>query len=178
MTRPRTTVGERRPLVVTATLPAPEQAWLDAWRAEFYPPERNHLVAHLTLFHALPGEERETIAAELEAVAARTPPLPARADRLRFLGRGVAVEVDAPALVALRDDLAAKWAGRLTRQDEQPLKPHVTVCNKVTPGRAREVERELHARLVARSFALGGLALHEYAGGPWIAVRAWAFAGL
>ncbi|MBE2317652.1 2'-5' RNA ligase family protein [Solirubrobacter sp. CPCC 204708] len=164
-----------RPLVLTATLPAPEQAWLNAWREAYFPPERNHLAAHLTLFHALPGAERAAIEAELEAVAARTPPPAARADRLRFLGAGVAVDIHAPALVTLRAELASAWAGRLTRQDEQPLRPHVTVCNKVTPERARAVERELTARLVPRAFALPGLALFEYAGGPWVPLRAFEF---
>jgi 2'-5' RNA ligase len=168
---------DARPLIVTAMLPAPEQAWLDGWRAEFFPPERNHLTAHLTLFHALPGADRDAIQATLADVAARTPALPARAGGLRFLGRGVAVEIHAPALVTLRAQLAAQWTGRLTRQDDQPLRPHVTVCNKVTPERAREVERELAARLTPRAFALPGLALFAYAGGPWEPLRSFAFAG-
>ena len=161
--------------MLTAQLPAPEQAWLDAWRAEFFPPERNHLAAHLTLFHALPGARQEAIAADLDAVAARTPPIPARADGLRFLGRGVAVALTAPALVSLRAELAASWAGHLTRQDEQPLRPHVTVCNKVTPERARAVERELAQRFAPRTFSLVGLALFAYAGGPWEPLRSWRF---
>src|SRR3954471_13192641 len=118
---------DRRPLTLTATLAPPEQAWLDGWRAEFFPPERNHLAAHLTLFHALPGASFESVAATLAAVAARTSPPPARADGLRFLGRGVAVSIPAPGLGAVRAELAALWAGRLTRQDEQPLRAHVTV---------------------------------------------------
>src|SRR3954447_10433395 len=148
---------DARPLILTATLAPPEQAWLDGWRAEFFPPERNHLAAHLTLFHALPGADREAIEATLADVAARTPPVPARAAGLRFLGRGVAVDVHAPALVTLRAQLAADWTGRLTRQDEQSLRPHVTVCNKVTPELAREVERELAARFAPRACTLPGL---------------------
>ena len=75
-----------------------------------------------------------------------TPPVPARADRLRFLGRGVAVAIEAPALVTLRAELATLWTGELAPQDQQPLRPHVTVCNKVTPERARAVEHELARR--------------------------------
>jgi 2'-5' RNA ligase len=168
---------QARPLVLTATLPLPEQAWLDAWRRAYFPPERNHLAAHLTLFHALPGAEERSIAATLEARTARTPPSPARAERLRFLGRGVAVEIDAPELVALRSDLAAEWAGWLTHQDQQPLRPHVTVCNKVTPERARAVEHELTSRLQPRAFTVPGLALFAYDGGPWLPLRTFPFRG-
>jgi 2'-5' RNA ligase len=168
---------DAKPLVLTAALPPSEQAWLDGWRAEFFPPDRNHLAAHLTLFHALPGTNQESIEEALEAVAARTPPLPARAERLRFLGAGVAIGIHAPALVALRAELAALWAGQLTRQDEQPLRPHVTVCNKVTPERARAVERELTARFAPREFTFPGLALFAYRGGPWIPLRSFVLEG-
>ena len=166
---------DAQPLVLTAALPPAEQAWLDAWREEFFPPERNHLAAHLTLFHALPGVRREAIVAALTEIAARTPPPAAHADRLRFLGAGVAVGVHSPALVTLRAELATLWAGLLTRQDEQPLRPHVTVCNKVTPERARAVERELTTRFTPRTFALPGLMLFAYAGGPWIPLSAFPF---
>ena len=67
---------DAQPLVLTAVLPPAEQAWLDGWREEFFPPERNHLAAHLTLFHALPGARREAIAAALTELAARTRHLP------------------------------------------------------------------------------------------------------
>jgi hypothetical protein len=62
---------QARPLVLTAGLPAPEQAWLDGRRAELFPPERNHLAAHLTLFHAPPAARLEPIAAALEAALVR-----------------------------------------------------------------------------------------------------------
>ena len=168
---------DERPLVLTAALAPAAQAWLDGWREEFFPPERNHLAAHLTLFHALPGQQREEIVATLEAVAARTAPISARADRLRCLGRGVAIAIDAPPLVALRAQLANAWSGELTSQDEQPLRPHVTVCNKVTPERARAVGRELATRFVPRDLTLPGLALFAYAGGPWDPLGGFPFRG-
>ena len=68
--------------------------------------------------------------------------------------------------MTLRAEFAALWAGLLTRQDEQPLRPHVTVCNKVTPERARAVERELTTRFTPRTFSLPGLALYAYARRP------------
>ena len=43
-----------RPLIVTAELPDDVLAWADGLRRAHFPPERNWLVAHVTLFHALP----------------------------------------------------------------------------------------------------------------------------
>ena len=42
------------PLIVTAELPADVMAWADGLRRAHFPPERNQVRAHVTLFHALP----------------------------------------------------------------------------------------------------------------------------
>ena len=41
-------------MLVTAELPFDILEWSDAMRRAHYPPERNKLKAHVTLFHALP----------------------------------------------------------------------------------------------------------------------------
>ena len=46
-----------RPLVLTAALDDETFDWLDGLRRRHFPPERNHLAAHLTLFHALPVDQ-------------------------------------------------------------------------------------------------------------------------
>ncbi len=153
------------------------QARFDALRAAHFPPERNFLTAHLTLFHALPGEEESTVAETLRSLVARTAPPALRFPSLRFLGRGVAVEVESPALLAVRAELAAAWQGWLGAQDRQKWRPHVTIQNKVAP----ETARALHARLAAEwvPFAAAGasLGLWRYRGGPWEAAGAFPFTG-
>ena len=42
------------PFIVTAELPGEIFSWVDGLRRAHFPPERNHLSAHVTLFHALP----------------------------------------------------------------------------------------------------------------------------
>jgi hypothetical protein len=44
------------PLIVTLLLDDAAQARFDRLRAAHFPSARNHLAAHVTLFHALPGE--------------------------------------------------------------------------------------------------------------------------
>ena len=47
-----------RPLVVTLALDDDAQARLDALRRTHFPSDRNVVPAHVSLFHALPGEHR------------------------------------------------------------------------------------------------------------------------
>ena len=55
------------PLILSAVLDAPVQERLDALRRAHFPPERNHLDAHVTLFHHLPGAEEDAVATAVAA---------------------------------------------------------------------------------------------------------------
>ena len=52
---------DRDPLILTLMLDEGTQAWLDALRRAQFPPERNLVPAHVTLFHALPGGELDAV---------------------------------------------------------------------------------------------------------------------
>ena len=162
------------PLILTLTLDEAAQARFDALRAAHFPPERNHLAAHVTLFHALPD-----VPAVRDHVrsAARRPAFPVRVTGLRSLGRGVAYVLEAPELTALRRELADGWEGLLTAQDRQRHAPHVTVQNKVTPEQARALLAELSAGFAPYDVTATGLASWRYLGGPWEHVETAAFLG-
>ncbi|GAB3191559.1 2'-5' RNA ligase family protein [Geodermatophilus arenarius] len=154
------------PLVVTLLLGAEAQARFDRLRAEHFPADRNHLAAHVTLFHALPGDRRDDVDAALAAAAAR-PPFAVAVTGLQLLGRGVAYRLAAPELSALHAGLAAEFDPWLTRQDRQRLSAHVTVQNKVEPAVARTLRDRLTAEFVPGEVPARGLGLWRYLGGPW-----------
>ena len=158
------------PLIVSALLGAEDFAWLDGLRRAHFPPERNVLAAHLTLFHHLPPsvepELRQRLAAATRARAAPA----ASAGAVIGLGRGVAFRIDSPDLAAIRRELADAFAGLLTPQDAGGWRAHVTVQNKVSPEVARALREELAAGFRPRPVAVAGLAVWRYRGGPWESV--------
>ncbi|GAA4703577.1 2'-5' RNA ligase family protein [Pseudonocardia yuanmonensis] len=154
-------------------LDEPAQSRLDALRRRHFPSERNHLDAHVTLFHALPGEQEAEVAAVLAEAARREPPK-AVVGEARLLGRGVAFRIDSPDLLALRADLAGRFDTALTRQDRGKRELHVTVQNKVAPEQARA----LHAALSDQApepTAVVALGLWRYRGGPWNPIATYPF---
>jgi len=156
------------PLILTLTLDAANQAFFDEQRRLHFPPKINYLGAHLTLFHALPGEELAAIVADLEAAAAAQPaPLPLQVTGLKFMGRGVMYTLDNPTLPGLHKRLQRQWQAWLTPQDQQGLRPHITVQNKVDPAVARRLHEELAADFQPFEALGTGLALWDYRGGPW-----------
>ena len=164
------------PIIVAAWLGDEDQAWLDRLRAEQFPPERNQLAAHLTMFHHLPpsaeGELKQRLAEEAKA---STPE--ASLSELMSLGRGVALRVRSPGLEAIRARLRDGFAGLLTPQDAGGWRPHVTIQNKVTPDKARETLARLQAGFHPRPLRIRGLAAHWYRGGPWEPLARYPFRG-
>jgi len=154
------------PLVVTLLLDDEAQERFDRLREAHFPPERNHLAAHVTLFHALPGEHLDAVRSDLVR-AADGEAFDVAVTGLRFLGRGVAFTLESPELGALRAELAAAWQPWLTPQDRQRHAPHVTVQNKVEPAVARALHDRLLAGFVPHRVPARGLGLWRYLGGPW-----------
>jgi hypothetical protein len=162
------------PIIVTALLGPDDFAWADGLRRAHFPPERNHLRAHLTLFHHLPPTvEREL--SDLLRQLCKAPAPVARLASVVSLGRGVAYVVDSPELHDIRAQVAERFATLLIQQDKAGWRPHITVQNKVAPPVARALLTELQAGFRPRPLAISGLAAWWYRGGPWEAIGAWGF---
>ncbi len=69
-TPPPARVAGAAPIVITGTMGAADQRYFDALRRAHFPPERNYLSAHITLFHHLPPSLLEELAALFRAIAA------------------------------------------------------------------------------------------------------------
>ncbi|MEO8619224.1 MAG: 2'-5' RNA ligase family protein [Sphingomicrobium sp.] len=163
-----------RPLIVTAELGAADQAWFDNQRRIYFPPDRNLLHAHLTMFHALPPSVGEEVRNIVKRLAARRVP-GAIVSGLINLGRGVAYRIVSAELEEIRADIADHFAGSLSAQDQTGWRPHITIQNKVEPNEARKLFDNLAAGFKSRPVTIYGLALHAYDGGPWITLGKWPF---
>jgi hypothetical protein len=160
-------LSEPAPIIVTALFEPREAAWFDALRLRHFPPERNQLKAHLTMFHHLaPSLERE-LKQRLVAETRQVPAPDARIAGLMSLGRGVAFRIESVELEDIRDRLAQAFAPLLTPQDRAGWRPHVTVQNKVEPAVAKALQAELERDFRPRSVRIVGLATWWYRGGPW-----------
>lgn len=155
------------PLVLTLALHPDDQARFDRLRTLHFPSGRNMIPAHVTLFHHLPGAGIDAIQDTLRRECAALAAFPVQASGLRFLGRGVAYELQAAELLALRNRLARHWQDWLTPQDAQGYRPHVTVQNKARPEDARALRDAMLAGFAPFSVRAGGLLLWHYLGGPW-----------
>jgi 2'-5' RNA ligase superfamily len=164
------------PLIVTALFGDGDNGWIQELRRTHYPPERNRVPAHLTLFHQLPPSAEAELHRRLVACAAAPPPR-AQIAGVMDLGQGTALRVDSEALEDLRDDLALALHGLLTPQDSAPWTPHVTVQNKVEPREARRLQQTLRGRFERWPLAIRALATWRYLGGPWEPVKSFTFRG-
>ncbi|BBO02003.1 MULTISPECIES: 2'-5' RNA ligase family protein [Bradyrhizobium] len=156
-----------RTFILTAELDETSFVWLDGLRREHFPPERNVLPAHLTLFHRLSSAQT----GRLQVMELPAAPVPIVFDATFLLGFGVAVRIKSSELDRLRARARDVMGGAFSRQDSQSWRPHVTIQNKVAPDAARQLHRALEREFAPRPGSVTGLLIWEYLGGPWKPVR-------
>lgn len=168
-----------QPLILTLQLDADAQRFFNALRRAYFPPERNFLEAHCTLFHQLPGEEQASIEAFLAEACAGQAAFELQVGAPKRTGRGVAYPLDSPRLKHFHRRLQKQWWDRLSPQDQQGLHPHITVQNKVSAEKARALQAKLAADFqVTGMQAKGtGIQLWKYLGGPWALLATYKFGG-
>ncbi len=165
------------PLVLTLAVDPQAQADFDRQRRRYFPASLNRIPAHISLFHALPGEELASIRALLAEQVSVTGPFPVRVHDVQKLGRGVAYALASDEFDLLHARLRAAWLPWLTAQDRQGFRPHVVIQNKVDPAQARALYDKLAAAFRPYSVQATGLLLWRYLGGPWELEQEFSFAG-
>jgi 2'-5' RNA ligase superfamily len=163
------------PIIVTALIGEPDFTYLDTLRRQHFPPERNQLRAHLTMFHHLPPSCEAELLQLLKDEARGNDPQ-ARLAGVINLGGGVAFRVESSGLEDIRARIAERFASMLMPQDRTPWRAHVTVQNKVKAPEARALLDDLARDFKPRLLTLTGLAAWWYRGGPWERIAAFAFA--
>lgn len=153
----------KNPLILTVRLDETSQQFFNEMRIKHFPPERNLLDAHLTLFHQLPDTD-ET----LEIITnSNRDFFKMQVTKLFNLGAGVAYKIDSQELELLRQNLKKAFIDQLIPQDQHGFRGHITIQNKTTPDEAKSLIAQLSAQFEPFGITAIGLDLWEYLGGPW-----------
>jgi hypothetical protein len=155
---------------------AADQSYFDRLRRQYYPPDRNRVSAHLTLFHHLPPSVLVELSETMRQLALEPPPR-AEVSGLIHLGKGVAYRVDSPDLLDMRQYLAERFSDLLIPQDRAKPRLHITVQNKVIPAEAKILFDQLSADFQPRPLSITGLAAYYYRDGLWDEAFAVSFRG-
>lgn len=164
------------PLILTLTLDSASQQYFNSLRKTHFPPERNYLDAHLTLFHHLPQGENAIIEI-IEKLTKQHPTIQVQVTGVRSIGSGVAFSMESNQLQQIHKQLQSHWESWLIPQDRQKLWPHITIQNKVKPDEAKQLKEALEQDFEPFVIEGTGLSFYEYLGGPWKFVREFKFAG-
>ena len=161
-------------LILTVELDSKAFTYFNALRTEHFPPERNFISAHLTLFHAL--QNQSATIDKVQEISETTNPFSLLIESPVSIGKGVAFKIQSPPLLQLHKKLQLHWKDNLTPQDSQGLWPHITVQNKVSPAEAQQLLFTLMQSFQQFDALATGLQLWEYLGGPWKQIQTFPFA--
>ncbi|QQL51422.1 2'-5' RNA ligase family protein [Mucilaginibacter ginkgonis] len=159
---------------MTLTISDEAQAYFNTLRKQHFPPERNFLGAHLTLFHQLPADE-PSIVGQLKELALMTQPFAMLVEAPVSIGNGVAFKIKSGQLAAIHARLQQSWQQWLIPQDRHKLHPHITIQNKVTADVVKTLLTQIDAGFAPFEITATGFALWEYLGGPWRFVQGFEF---
>lgn len=160
-------------LIVTLQIEEVYQLHFNALRELYFPAHANYLDAHITLFHHLPIGE-SAITAALREAAERGPIILNVAGIINF-GKGVAYRLVSGELQTLHQQLQKTFDPWLIKQDKQPLRPHITVQNKVTSYKAQQLHQTLLQDFTPFEFKATGIQTWRYMRGPWKALETFSF---
>ncbi len=79
----------------------------------------------------------------------------------------VSATVDAPEIFALKEHLDSIFDSFLKPQDQQKIRPHVTLVNKVTREQALAAHEKIALEFLPWKGIALGLEIHFYKQGPW-----------
>lgn len=153
---------------------------MDEMRNRYFPRHLNRTGAHLTLFHALPESQMETLEQGLAQVARSVQPFAVSSGKPFRMRKGVGINVDEgyKAMKDVHADLQSQWASFLSEQDAGGFRPHWTVMNKVddeekVDGAFCTIRQELSER--NQEGKAVGLDLWRYERGNWIFAKEYLF---
>ena len=163
-------------LILTVQLDEASQDFFAKKRKKYFPPEKNFIDAHLTLFHHLPDNESKIINT-IESLCAQQQPIKLSITEPKSIDKGVAYKIESKELVTLHKKLQKGWIEHLTTQDRQGLWPHITIQNKVTPDEAKQTLQQIKETFIPFEALATGLTFWRYLNGPWQLYRHFPFGG-
>jgi hypothetical protein len=161
------------PLIITLEINEAHKALFTALRKAHFPAHSNYLDAHLTLFHHLPPAE-SVIPEALQQMAKREA-FTLDVTGVRSISNGVIFTLASDVLMDIHGQLQQKFMPWLKRQDQQVLRPHITIQNKVTAFKAARLAEELSASFSPFNIIATGFSTWYYLGGPWKHCQHFAF---
>lgn len=170
--KPNTSHEEEHVYVLTLKTTESLAGPLNEWRVKYFPKNLNRTPAHLTLFHALPHSQIETLENSLSLMSASMAPFLVSTGKAFRMRKGVGINVASghDTVKGVHEQLRCQWLAFLSEQDAGGFRPHWTIMNKINDDKKVEnalnmVQNEISARTPA-GYAIG-LELWEYKYGNW-----------
>ncbi|SJZ39091.1 2'-5' RNA ligase family protein [Sediminibacterium ginsengisoli] len=153
------------PLIITLGISPDAASYFTELRNIHYPAHANLLNAHLTLFHRLPSDEKEIHSILSAAVMQQAMELAVTG--IVLWKKGVAFTIDSPQLQEFHSGLQHALEKWTCAKDQKPLKPHITIQNKVTAFKASLTHKKLAAGFVPFTILATGLDCFHFSKGKW-----------
>lgn len=153
------------PLIITVALDKVSQDYFNELRTKHFPTYCNYMHAHVTFFHRLPSN-LSLVDAYLQKIT-QQPCFFMEASAIKNIGNGTVFTITSNELQQLHKTMQKKFTQHLITQDRKKLWPHVTIQNKVTAYKAKQLTDELSTSFQPFKITAIGFSTWLYLKGPW-----------
>jgi 2'-5' RNA ligase len=132
---------KKKTIILTILLDEAAQYFFDAKRKQYFPAYANFTNAHLTLLHCLPN--KEIVFEKLKTIAASISTFKLEVKEIVQNKNFNGYAINSDELARLHKTLQNDFVGMLSLKDLKPLKPHITIQNKITEYKAQKTHQIL-----------------------------------
>ena len=127
---------KKKTIILTLLMDEKSQAFFDAQRKLYFPAYANFTNAHVTLFHCLPNSE--FIFKTMEENCKKTATFSVEVNDVFNINNFNAYKIISKDIISLHKNLQIQFKHFLSQKDLKPIKPHITIQNKVTDYKAKK----------------------------------------
>ena len=127
---------KKKTIILTLLMDENSQSFFDAQRKLYFPAYANFTNAHITLVHCLPNIE--IVFKTLFETCKKTKSFSVEVNDIFNINNFNAYKIISKDILDLHKNLQTTFKHFLSQKDLKPIKPHITIQNKVTAYKAKK----------------------------------------
>ena len=127
---------KKKTIILTLLMDEESQSFFDTQRKLYFPAYANFTNAHITLIHCLPNIE--TVFKTIDETCKKTKLFSVEINDVFNIKNFNAYKIESKDIQGLHKNLQTQFKHFLSQKDLKPIKPHITIQNKVTDYKAKK----------------------------------------
>ena len=156
---------KKKTIILTLLIDEKSQSFFDAQRKLYFPAYANFTNAHITLIHCLPNIE--IVFKRINEICEKTKSFSAEVNDIFNINNFNAYKIESNDIQVLHKNLQTHFKKFLSQKDLKPIKPHITIQNKVTDYKSKKTYENLKGNFIPFEATILGISCWYFTKNNW-----------